>query len=136
VLVSGEIKDLPAKGVAAARLLVPVIAGHSKGAGKLGVVFFKAPFDSGKTFPAAELAELAGTTVIPLQPADMPAYNPAKLFPIDTTRAVRALASGEMKFNGLALRMVPDRGIDDGYTIRCDVSPAEKMILEVDIYAD
>ena len=41
-----------------------------------------------------------------------------------------------MKFNGLALRIVPDRGIDDGWTVRCDISPTDKLYLEIEQYTE
>ncbi|MCX6905124.1 MAG: hypothetical protein NTW03_16925 [Verrucomicrobia bacterium] len=136
VIVTGELANLPAKGLAAARLVVPVTLGHNKAAGKLGVVFLKSPVEPGKACAVRELNDIAATTVIPKQPEDTPEYKPAKLFSIDVTRAVKAVSSGENKFNGLALRMVPDRGTDDGYTIRCDIPPAEKIHLEMDSYAE
>ena len=136
VIVTGELVSLPAKGLAAARLVVPVTLGHNKAAGKLGVVFLKSPVEPGKACAVRELSDIAATTVIPKQPEDTPEYKPAKLFSIDITRAVKAVASGENKFNGLALRMVPDRGTDDGYTIRCDIPAAEEMHLEMDVYTE
>ena len=136
VLVNGELKGLPAKGLAAARLVVPVTQGHTKAPGKLGVVFLKKPIETGKPPAVKELTDVAGTTIIPKQPDDPAEYKPAKPFILDVTRPIKAVASGEMKFNGLALRIVPDRGIDDGYTVRCDISPTEKIYLEVEIYAD
>jgi hypothetical protein len=40
------------------------------------------------------------------------------------------------KSNGLALRMVPDRGIDEGWTVRCVVSPTDQIFLEADLHDD
>lgn len=136
VILAGELKDLPAKGLAAARLFVPVIQAHNKAPGKLGVVFLKRAVNSGQACDFKGLTDTVGTIILPKQPDDLPEYKPAKLFTIDVTRAVKAVAAGETPFNGLALRMVPDRGTDEGYTIRCDVSPTDKIYLELDIYAD
>jgi len=33
------------------------------------------------------------------------------------------------------LRIVPDRGVDDGYTVKCDISPTAKVYLEIDVAA-
>ncbi|MCX7044506.1 MAG: hypothetical protein NTX50_03335 [Candidatus Sumerlaeota bacterium] len=136
IIITGDLKALPSKGINAVRLLVPVAQGHNQAATKLGVVFLKKPVESGKACNVKELAEAAATTIIPKQPADAAEYKPAKMFAIDVTRAVKAVASGEMKFNGLALRIVPDRATDEGWTVRCDVSPSEKIYLEVDVNED
>ena len=76
------------------------------------------------------------TVVIPKQPEGTPEYKPAKMIPIDITRGIKAVAAGESKFNGFALRIVPDRGVDEGYSVRCDVSPTDKVSLEIDVFAD
>jgi hypothetical protein len=136
VILTGAIKDLPAKGLAAARLLVPVTQGHNNAPGKLGVVFLKNPVEPEKACNVKQLGEVAATTLVPKQPAETPEYKPAKQLVVDLTRGVKAVASGEMKFNGLALRMVPDRGTDEGWTVRCDISPTEKICLEVDVYTE
>ena len=136
VIIAGELGDLPTKGLAAARLFVPVTQGHNRAACKLGVVFLKSAVKSGQACDVKGLTDTAGTIVIPKQPDDVPEYKPAKLFAIDITRAVKAVAAGERPFHGLALRIVPDRGTDDGYTVRCDVSPTEKIYMEVDVYGD
>ena len=90
----------------------------------------------GKACDFKELENITGTTVIPMQPAGEAEYKPAKEFGIDVTSAVKAIARGEAKFNGLGLRIVPERGIDDGWTVRCLISPGAGAYLEVDTFAD
>jgi hypothetical protein len=136
VLIGGELKDLPTKNLAAARICVPVIRGHKSAPGQLGAIFLKSPPEKGKAVDFKTLPDAEGAAVIPKQPADVGEYNPPKVFPIDVTRRFRAIASGEAKFSGVALRMVPNRSVDDGYTIRCDVSPTEKITLQIDVYTD
>lgn len=136
VIVMGELAGLPAKGLAAARLCVPVAQAHNKAAGKLGAVFLKQSVEPGKACDVKALVETAATTILPKQPDDVPEDKPAKFFVIDVTRAIKGVASGETKFHGLALRMVPDRGTDEGWTILCDVSTADQVYLEVDEYAN
>ena len=136
VVVSGDLAALPAKGIVAARLQVPVTAAHNKTALKLGAVLLRQPVESGKACDVKSLTDTVGTAVIPMQPADTPEYKPAKVFPVDVTRGVKAVANGEAKFNGFALRVVPDRSTDEGYTVRCTVSPTDKMWLEIDTYAE
>jgi hypothetical protein len=136
VILTGQIQGLPAGKLAAARLLVPVTQGHNKAPGKLGVVFMGSPVEPGKPIDVTQLNDIAGSAIIPQQPASQPDYQPAKVFPIDVTRGIQAVASGETKFQGLALRIVPDRSVDDGYTVHCDVSAAGPIYLEVEVYTD
>ncbi len=136
VIINGELKDLPTKGLAAARLFIPVTQAHNKAPAKLGVAFLKQPVAPNTPCDVKALPEPAATTILPKQPEATPEYKPAKPFVFDITRPIKAIASGEMKFNGLALRIVPDRGIDDGWTVRCDISPTDKLYLEIDQYAD
>ncbi len=136
VIIEGNLKGLPTFGLAAARLVVPVTQAHAKAPGKLGAVLLKQAVPAGQACDVKGLGEPVGTTILPKQPEAAPEYKPAKPFSIDITRAAKALAAGEQKFNGLALRMVPDRGIDDGWTVICNVSPTDQVYLEVDIYAD
>jgi hypothetical protein len=136
VIVTGDLTGLPAKGLAAARLFVPVTQTHNKAPARLGVVFLRQTVRPGQSFDLKALGEPVGTTILPKQPDDTPQFTPARYFAVDVTRACRALAAGETTFHGLALRLVPDRGVDDGWTVRCDVSPTDKLYLEVDVYAE
>ena len=136
VLVGGDLNDLPKKNVAAVRLVVPVVQGHSMASGKLGVVLLKTPVEKGKGCGFRELDHSAGWAIVPMQPGETPEYRPAKPISIDVTRAMKEIAAGSRKFSGLALRMVPDRGVDDGYTVRCQVSTTEPIFLEVDTYSE
>lgn len=133
----GELNKLPpGKSISAARLILPVISGHNKASAKIGAVFFESPVEKGKPCDLTKLENIAGTTIIPQQPSATPEYKPAKEFQIDVTSAVKKIARGEAKFNGLGLRIVPDRGIDDGWTVRCLISPADGAYLELETFAD
>ncbi|HQL73038.1 MAG: hypothetical protein BWX88_00164 [Planctomycetes bacterium ADurb.Bin126] len=136
VLLAADLKDVPAKGLAGARLMVPVREGHNKAPAKLGVVALSERPEPGKGCDVKALTEIAGTGIVPQQPADTPEYKPAKPIALDVTRLVRAVAAGEAKCRGFALRIVPDRRVDDGWTVRCDVAPDEPVRLEVDVYAE
>ncbi len=132
----GELKDLPPlKSIAAARLVVPVVSGHNKAAQKIAVVFLDAPVEKGKACDFKNLDNTAGTAIIPIQPGDAPEYKPTKAVSIDVTGAVKSISRGDSKFNGLAVRVVPDRGIDDGWTVRCRLS-TDSASLEIDKFAD
>ena len=137
VLIGGELHGLPGpKELAAVRLCVPVTQTHDKAAGQLGAVILSKPIDKGKPMDVNGLSDVEGMVVLPAQPADVPQYRPAKIFTIDLTRSLKAVAAGEAKFRGVALRMVPNRGVDDGWTVRCEISPTDKIYLEADVYQD
>jgi len=136
VEVVGDLKAMPTKNFAAARLMVPVVCGHSSAAEKLGVVALSSAPEAGKTCDVKTLTDTVGSTVVPKQPEDTPQYKPAKIFAIDVTRALKSVAAGEAKFNGFGLRIVPDRGTDEGYTVRCTISATDPMVLEVDSFTE
>ena len=66
MLVSGELKDLPpAKRIAAARLVFPVVRANAKAATKAGVTLLGAPFEAGKPYDFKNLGDVLGSTVLP-----------------------------------------------------------------------
>jgi hypothetical protein len=113
--------------------MVPILQGYDKAQGKLGVVFLAAPIEGGKPFETSSLTDVRGSCIIEQHPPNAPRNNPPKMVALDVTQNIKAIASGEAKFNGLALRMVPDRSIDDGYSVRCEVSLSTKAWLEIDV---
>ena len=134
-LVGGELNDLPSlKQLAAARLVIPLIKAHDKAPAKLGVTALQAAPVSGKTFDFAKLGEVVGSATIPLQPADSANWTPPKSFKVDVTRLVRTVINGDARFQGFGLRIVPDRGIDDGWTVRVQLPQQPKVMLELDVY--
>ena len=136
-LIGGELKDLPAlKDLGAARLVFPAIRAHQEAPTKVGVVVLKAPFEAGQKYDFANLGDVLGTVVVPKLAKDAPDWSPPKDFKVDVTRAVRAIVSGDAKFNGFALRVVPDRGVDEGWTVRINIPKKPKIYLEIDTYAD
>jgi hypothetical protein len=127
------LENLPSrKEIRSARIVFPVIAGHNKAAEKIGAVFLESPIDKAQPIDFKSFDAIAGSVVVPVQPDGSPEYKPAKTFAIDVTRRVKEIAAHEQKFNGIALRIVPDRGVDDGWTVRCQISSAEKAWLEIE----
>jgi hypothetical protein len=136
-LIGGELKGLPAvKDLAGARLVFPAIRAHAEAPTKVGVVALKAPFEAGQKYDFANLGDMLGTVVVPKLGKDAPDWNPPKELKVDVTRAVRAVAAGDAKFAGFALRVVPDRGVDEGWTVRIHIPKQPKIQLELDIYTD
>jgi hypothetical protein len=136
-LIGGELTGLAApKDLAGARLVFPTIRAHPEASTKVGVVALKAPFEAGQKYDFANLGDVLGTVVIGKLAKDAPDWDPPKEFKVDVTRAIRAVAAGEAKFNGFALRVVPDRGVDEGWTVRIHIPKKPKVYLEIDTYAE
>lgn len=130
VMLSGDFKTVPKKGIVAARLVIPIRQAHNMAATQIGAVLLRKPVVRDTAWDAKSLTEIVGTATLPPQNPDKP-YNPAKRFTIDVTRAVKLIAGGETA-HGFALRVVPDRAVDDGHTVRCEVSSADPISLEID----
>jgi hypothetical protein len=134
MLIGGELKTLPnPRDIAAARLVFPVVHGHDKAATQVGATLLKAPFEANKPFAFEGLGDVIGSTVVPQQPGGKD-YAPPRTFAIDVTRALKQVAAGEARFHGFALRVVPNRGVDDGYITRIDMPSAAPVRLELDVY--
>ena len=136
-LIGGELPELPPlKNLAAARLVFPVIRGHEKAPTKVGAVALRAPFAKDQPFDFAKLGDVVSTVNVPRLADDAPSWSPPKEFKLDVTRHVRALLIGEAKFHGFGLRVVPDRGVDDGWTVRVHLPNPPAVRLEVDTFVD
>lgn len=136
-LIGGELPDLPPlKNLAAARLVVPVTRSHPKSPTKVGVVSLRSPVLKDQSYDFTKLGEVLGTVIVPALADDAPTWSPPKEFQFDVTRHIRSLLIGESKFHGFGLRIVPDRSIDDGWTVRVHLPASAKIRLEVETYAD
>jgi hypothetical protein len=134
VLVGGDVKGLPpARDIAEARLIVPVIRSHAKAPTRLAATLLTEPFARDRPFDFRHLGDLAGTVVVPRQPGEAD-YRPPQTFPIDVTSAVKRIAAGDAEFRGFGLRVVQDRSVDDGYIVRVDLPAAARVILEIDVF--
>ena len=134
MLVGGDLKDLPApKQIAAAKLVFPVTRGHDKAAVKVGASLLTAPIEAGKAFDFKYLGEVTSFAVVPKQPSASD-YSPPKEIEVDVTRAVKQIAAGEVKFSGLALRVIQDRSIDEGYLTRVDLAASVRPYLMLEVY--
>jgi hypothetical protein len=133
-LVGGKLEGLPPlEDLAAARLVFPAMRAHQKAPTRIGVALLKATKE-GQALDFSRLGEVVGSTVVPVQPEGSPEWSPPKEFKIDVSRTVRSLILGDGKFQGFALRVVPDRGIDDGWTVRVQLPKQPKIVLEVDVF--
>ena len=132
MLVGGKLGKLPAaRDIAAARLCVPVTDATPQAPTMLGAAMLKASFEPMRPYDLKGVGEVAGTAIVPkyARPA------PAKYYKLDITRALKRLAAGEATFHGLALQTVPNRGVDDGWTTRIDITRDKPTYIELDVYA-
>ena len=84
----------------------------------------------------AQLGDVFSTAVLPTLAEGASAWNPARELKFDVTRQLRAIVNGAAKFHGFALRVVPDRSVDDGWTVRVQLPSQPKVYLEIDSYTD
>ncbi len=136
-LIGGEAKGLPAQeDLAAARLVFPAIRAHEHAPTKVGAVALRKPFEPDAKYDFANLGDVVGTVIVPKMDTPAADWEPPKQFKIDVTRLLRSVINGDAAFHGLALRVLPDRGIDDGYTVRVNLPKSPKIYLEIDTYLD
>lgn len=133
----GELTDLPTlKNLAAARLVFPAARAHPKAPTKVGVAALRAPTEAGRIDDFARIGEVLGSVTVPRFPEDAAAWTPAREFKIDVTRYLRQVIQGDARFHGFALRVVPDRSVDDGWTVAIQLPRQPRIYLEVDVFAD
>lgn len=136
-LIGGELTDLPAASdLAAARVVFPVRRAHQHAPTKVGLTALAAPFAANQPFDFKNLGDVLGTAVVPTLADDAPDWSPPETFAIDVTRHLRAVLAGAAEHRGFALRVVPDRGVDDGWTVRVQFPPRPRVYLEIDAYVD
>lgn len=135
LLIAGELKDLPApRDIASARLVLPVVRGHPEAPTRIAAMLLSAPIQKGKAYDFKNLGGVLGTAIVPKTPAGED-FDPPREFPLDVTRGLKRLAGGEGSFCGFGIRTVPDRSVDDGWTVRVNVATNVKPRLEVEVYA-
>jgi hypothetical protein len=133
MLVAGELKGLPApRDIAGARLCIPVTNSNPNATTQVAAVLLKKPFEEMKPYDFKDFGGGLGTVLVPKQAGP----GEAKYYRMDVTRGLKQIAAGQAKFHGLAIRTVPNRSIDDGWTVRIDVTKKEPTYIELDVYAD
>jgi len=134
MLIGGSLGSLPAPGdIAEARLCIPVVNSNPNATSQVAAVGLKKAFEPMKPYDFKDFGGTLGTVLVPKQPK---ATEKAKYYKIDVTRALKQISRGDLKFNGLAITIVPNRSIDDGWTVRIDVTKQEPTYIELDVYAD
>ncbi len=118
LLADFDIAEFPnAKQLASANLAVYVHESHNRAPMQAAAVALDAPFEAGKPFDFTKLGRTTGTTIVRQGNGPGDPFVPPRRYEIDVTRLVRAWAKGEPQ-NGIALRIIPNRAVDDGWTVR------------------
>lgn len=134
MLVDFDAAKLPkVKDLASARLVLYVEEAHDKAPMQAAAVLLDAPFEPGQPYDFAKLGQSVGTTIV--QQGTGEKFSPPRRYEIDVTKAVRAWASGAKQY-GLAVRIVPNRSVDDGWTVRFTPAKGQPAELEITTYAD
>jgi hypothetical protein len=119
-----------AKKMASAKLILYIEEAHEQAAMQVAVVALGVPFELHKPYDFRGLGRTIGSTIV--EPGYGPGkpFQPPRRYEVDVTREVR-LWTGEKRFCGLAVRIIPNRSIDDGWTVR--FTPARKKPVELAI---
>jgi hypothetical protein len=128
--------ELPApKEIASAKLILYVHESHNRAPMEAAAVMLKAPFESGKPYDFKNLSGTIGSTTVAKGNGPGAPSVPPRRYEIDVTRAVRAWAKGN-NLNGLGLRLVPNRAIDDGWTVRFTPPKDKPVELEIERFTE
>ncbi len=129
LLADFDVTDLPdAKSLASAKLIVYIHESHNRAPMQAAAVTLKGPFETGKSFDFTNLGQALGTTIVRQGNGPGAPFVPPRRYEVDVTRLVRGWSKGEPQ-HGLALRIIPNRAVDDGWTVR--FTPAEGKPVEL-----
>jgi hypothetical protein len=137
LLVDFDTLKLPdPKQLAAAKLVVYVIESHDKAPMQVAAVSLKAPFDPEKAYNFDGLGDTLGWTIFAKGGGPDVFFDPPRVYELDVTREVRAWSRGEKTPHGLAVRIIPNRGVDDGWTVRFSPAKDKPVELKIETFAD
>ncbi len=122
-----------ARQLAAARLVLYVHEAHDQAPMQVAAVMLQSPFEPGRPYDFANLGQTAGWTIVQRGQGPAAPFVPPRHYEIDVTRAVRAWIGGEQP-HGLGVRIVPNRGVDDGWTVRFTPAKEKPVELEIETY--
>jgi hypothetical protein len=136
LLVNFDKGKLPStRQLAAARLIVYVHESHNRAPMQAAATRLAAWFTPGEAFNFSQLGPTVGWTVVQRGHGPGDLFVPPKRYAIDVTRAVRGWPREE-PMHGLGLRIQPNRGVDDGWTVRFTPAREKPAELEIDVYTD
>lgn len=121
--------ELPAPAdIVAATLELPYNDSHDRAPTQLALV--PLPAGGGAALDLAALGEPVALTILPQREAGPP-FDPPRLATFDVTRALRSLIARDGA--GWAVRVWPNRSVDDGWTVRCSpvIGPGLRLVVQV-----
>jgi len=131
MLVGGELNDLPKAGdIARAAVCIPVTMTHSKANVRVGILSLRRPFEKDKPYAKQDFGGVLSSSVLPKQQEP----GPAKCYKLDVTRYLKDVSAGDTQHHGFAIKVLPDRSVDDGWTVRIDITKDEPTFLEMDVH--
>ncbi|MBN2474996.1 MAG: transglutaminase domain-containing protein [Pirellulales bacterium] len=130
---AGNLPDL--KSLASAKLVLFVEESHDRAPMQAAAAALQTPFEPGKPYDFAKLGGTLGWTIVAQGNGPGDLFVPPRRYEIDVTRAVRGWCRGE-PFHGLAVRIVPNRGVDDGWTVRFTPPKENPLELRIERYTD
>jgi hypothetical protein len=125
----------PPKSLASAKLVLYVHEAHDRAPMQVAALALDRPFEPGKPYDFAGLGRTVGSTIVARGNGPGAPFQPPRSYQIDVSRAVRAWAGGQ-PCHGLALRIVPNRAVDDGWTVRFTPAKDKPAELLIATYAD
>jgi hypothetical protein len=124
------------KQLASAKLIVHVIESHDKAPMQAAAVDLTAPFTTGDPYDFKNLGDTIGWTIIAKSKPGSPRNAPPLAYEIDVTSQVRAWIRGDKKPHGIALRIIPNRGVDDGWTVRFTPDREKPVQLKIETFSE
>lgn len=122
------------KQLASAKLVFYVEEAHEKAPMEVAAVPLAAMFEPGQPFDFAKLGRPIASTVVAKGGGPDVRLSPPRRYEIDVTREVRGWI-GSRESRGLGLRIVPNKGVDDGWTVRFTPDREKPVELEIAVYA-
>lgn len=130
-LIRGDLPPLPPiDRLQAARLVFRINDAHDRASTRFGVVALKEGAGQAPSLQMEALGATLGSVVVPRDIKPDPAGHE---FRIDVTRYVQSVISGTVRHHGFAWRVIPDRAVDDGWTVRIQMPKEPRIVLELDV---
>jgi hypothetical protein len=131
MLVGGELNDLPQPGdIARAHVCIPVTMTHPKANVRVGILSLRKPFEMDQPYAKQDFGGVLSSSVLPKQASP----GAARYYKLDVTRYLKDVSDGDAKHHGFAIQVLPDRSVDDGWTVRIDITKDEPTYLELEVY--
>lgn len=118
------------KDFSSARLVFHVEESHNKAPMQVGVAPLSAPFEAGRPFDLTKLGKVVGTTIVASGNGPGDPFIPARRYEIDISEQVRRWIKGERP-TAVALHIIPNRAVDDGWTVR--FTPEKQRPIQMEI---